>query len=56
MAPCAMKGRTLILALGLLAPGLAAAQQVLDPLRFEAVLIAGAPARRAAWVEPISRT
>ena len=39
-ARATMKGRTLLLALGLLAPGLANAQQVLDPVRFEAVLIA----------------
>ena len=43
MAPSAtMKCRTLRLTLlaALLAPGLAAAQQVLDPVRFEAVLMA----------------
>jgi hypothetical protein len=35
-----MKGRTLLLSAALLAPGLAAAQQPLDPVRFEAVLMA----------------
>jgi hypothetical protein len=41
MAACAtMKGRTLLLSAALLVPGLAAAQQPLDPVRFEAVLMA----------------
>jgi hypothetical protein len=41
MAACAtIKGRTLILSAALLAPSAAAAQQPLDPVRFEAVLMA----------------